>query len=268
VGDLSRNNQARAAVAGAIVATLAAVGAHILGVQQLLRIQNLALYLPAALFGAAVGATRLKPLIWVPAGVTAVLCIVLAYTPIVSVIARPLVRRDPLPPTVDAIAVLSAGFTADGLVGYETLDRLLSGLSLAKQGMASTVLVSRERRSSGQTTVSDSADLQSIVALVGADPHVFFVDSIFTTRTEALRMRTVAAQRGWQVVAVVTSPMHSRRACATFEAVGFRVVCVPAMLRQSGLGADSNPEDRLRAFRSWLYETFASATYASRGWIR
>jgi uncharacterized SAM-binding protein YcdF (DUF218 family) len=266
VGDQSRNTKARAVLGGAIVATLGAVGAHALGVQQLLRIPNLALYLPAALFGAAVGASRLKPLVWVPAGVIALLSILVAYTPLVSRLAAPLIRRDSLPPGIDAIAVLSGGFTSDGLAGYETLDRLLTGLSLAKRRVANTVLVSRERHVAQGNVVSDSADLQNIVALIEPLPQVIFVDSVFTTRTEALRVRAIATQRHWSTLAVVTSPMHSRRACATFEAVGFRVACVPAILRQSGLGGDANPEDRLRAFRSWLYETFASASYASRGW--
>jgi uncharacterized SAM-binding protein YcdF (DUF218 family) len=263
-----RPEKIRAVLASAIVATLGAVVAHVLGVQQLLRISNLALYLPAALFGAAVGATRLKVLVWVPAGVVAALSIVVSYTPVVATLAGPRIRRDVLPARVDAIAVLSGGYTSDGLVRYETLDRLLTGLSLAKGGLAHTLLVSREGRVPARNSPSDSADLQNIVSLAGAMPEVIFVDSVFTTRTEALRMRAIAAGHRWSTLAVVTSPMHTRRACATFEAVGLRVVCVPAILRQSGLGNDANPEDRLRAFRSWLYETFASASYASRGWTR
>ncbi|MEP6551569.1 MAG: hypothetical protein ABJB95_10315, partial [Gemmatimonadales bacterium] len=73
--------------------------------------------------------------------------------------------------------------------------------------------------------------------------------------------------RGWKTLAVVSSPMHSRRACATFEAVGFKVICVPAAVRGSGLYSAANAGDRLRAFRSWLYETFATDTYRRRGWI-
>lgn len=266
--DHVRNNRARAVFAGAVVGGLAAIGADVLGVQQLLRVPDLALYLPGAIFGAAVGATRLKTLVWVPAAVIAALCIIVAYTPIVSLLARPLIRRDPMPIKVDAVAVLSAGYTSDGLVRGETLDRLLTGLSLGKGRLANVVLVSREGRGTGRERVTDSADLENISALVTGGPEIIFVDSVVTTRSEALRMRLVAVPRQWSLLAVVTSPMHTRRACATFEAVGFRVVCVPAALRQSGLGADSNPEDRLRAFRSWLYETFASASYASRGWTR
>jgi uncharacterized SAM-binding protein YcdF (DUF218 family) len=83
-----------------------------------------------------------------------------------------------------------------------------------------------------------------------------------------LRMKRVADARGWRRIAVVTSPLHTRRACATFEAVGFQVLCVPAALRGSGLDPQSIPEDRFRGFRLWLYETFATNSYKRRGWIR
>jgi uncharacterized SAM-binding protein YcdF (DUF218 family) len=240
----------------------------VLGVQQLIRAPDLALYLPAAIFGALVGPTRLRPLVWVPAGVVATICIVAAYTAIVSMLARPLIRRDPLPTRVDAIAVLGMGLTPDGMMREETLDRLLTGLSLAKRGLASVVLVSREQRNFTGKIVSDSTDLQNVATLAGPTVRVIFVDSVVTTRTEAMRMGAIARANRWSTVAVVTSPMHTGRACATFEAVGLRVVCVPAAVRGSGLYPGANAEDRLRAFRSWLYEVFASSSYKSRGWIR
>jgi uncharacterized SAM-binding protein YcdF (DUF218 family) len=258
----------RKALAGAIVATLTAVAAHVLGVQQLIRVPDLALYLPAAVFGALVGSTRLRPLLWVPAGTVAVICVVVAYTPVVSMLSRPLIRKDPLPPRVDAVAILGMGLTADAMIRSEGLDRLLTGLSLAKRGLAPVLLISRERRTFAGKTVSDSADLARIIEVVGTTARVIFVDSVVTTRTEALRMNAVARSNGWSTLAVVTSPVHTRRACATFEAVGLRVVCVPAAVRQSGLYPGANAEDRLRAFRSWLYEMFASSSYKSRGWIR
>jgi uncharacterized SAM-binding protein YcdF (DUF218 family) len=236
-------------------------------VQQLIRVQDLALFLPAAILGALIGATRLRPLVWVPAGAVATLCIVVAYTPIVSTLARPLIRRDPLPSSVDAVAVLGMGLTPDAMMRSEGLDRLLTGLSLAKRGLAPVMLASREQRSFAGKVVSNSTDLQNLVALANPGARVIFVDSVFTTRTEAIRMGAVARANHWTTLAVVTSPMHTRRACATFEAVGLRVVCVPAALRQSGLYPGANAEDRLRAFRSWLYEMFASSSYKSRGWI-
>ena len=259
---------ARDALTGAILGTLCAVAAYLLGVQQLLRRPELSLFLPTAVAGALLGITRLRPLLWVLGAVLSALCIAVAYTPLASRSAASFIRRDPLPNSVDAIAVLSIGGTPSGLMRSETLDRLLSGLLLARRGLSHSLMVSRETRPFGGRLVSDSADLERITKIVDPTDTVIFVDSIVTTRTEALQMRSIAQPRGWRTLAVVTSPMHTRRACATFEAVGFRVVCVPAEVRGSGLEPNSNPEDRLRAFRFWLYERFATDSYRRRGWIR
>jgi uncharacterized SAM-binding protein YcdF (DUF218 family) len=261
-----RREVARRAVIGAIVGTLCAVVANVLGVQQLLRRPDLVLYIPAAIVGALLGNTRLRPILLIAGGILALLCIAVAYTPLVPAVARPLIRRDSIPARVDAIAVLSAGFTPDGMMRRETLERLLSGVTLARRGLAPVMLVSMER-SNNRAPVSDSADLQSVISLIGEVTRTILVDSVTTTRTEALRMRAIARANGWQTLAVVTSPLHTRRACATFEAVGFRVVCVPATVRGSGLIPGSIAEDRLRDFRSWLYETFATDSYRRRGWI-
>jgi uncharacterized SAM-binding protein YcdF (DUF218 family) len=206
--------------------------------------------------------------LWIAAAILALLCIIVAYTSLVSSLARPLIRRDSIPVRLDAVAVLSGGITPDGMMRGETLDRLLTGLALNRRGIAPALLVSRERRDYGGKPTSDSVDLQNVTALAAPTSPIIFVDSIFTTRTEALRMKTIARQNGWTTLAVVTSPMHTRRACATFEAVGFKVVCVPAATRESGLHPASGAEDRLRAFRSWLYETFATDSYRRHGWIR
>jgi uncharacterized SAM-binding protein YcdF (DUF218 family) len=258
---------ARQAAAGAILGALCAVAAYVLGVQQLLRRPDLTLYIPAAIVGAALGVTRLRPLLWIAAAVIVSVCLVMAYTPLVGTIAQPLIRRDTIPARVDAIVVLSAGLTANGMMRGETLDRLLSGLALARHGLAPTMLVSRERRILNGRPVSDSADLQNIASLIDSTTSIVFVDSVFTTLTEALRTKALARGKDWRTLAVVTSPLHTRRACATFEAVGFRVVCVPASVRGSGLSGGHTAEDRLSAFRSWLYETFATDSYRRSGWI-
>ena len=262
------SDTARAALTGAILGTLCAVAAQVLGVQGLLRRPELTLYLPAAVAGAALGITRLRPLLWVAGAIIAFLCIAVVYTQLASRAAEPFIRRDAIPSRVDAIAVLSMGGTPDGLMRSETLDRVLTGMTLVKRGVSNAMLISRETRTFGGKEVSDSADLQDITAMLAVPATIIFVDSIFTTRTEALQMRSIAQQHGWRTLAVVTSPMHTRRACATFEAVGFKVICVAAAVRGSGLDPNSTPEDRLRAFRAWLYERFATDSYRKRGWIR
>ena len=218
--------------------------------------------------GAVLGPTRLRPLLWIAAFPVVVIALAVVYTPLVSALSRPLVRRDVMPARVDAIAALSGGITDEGRMRSATLERILSGLELLRSGTAPVILLSQERRSIGGRVVSDSADLREIAAGSGPSEHVILVDSVFTTRTEALRMRQIAWPRGWRTIAVVTAPLHSRRACATFEAVGFKVVCAPAVSRDNVVPGAKSPGDRLRTFRSWLYETFATATYRSNGWIR
>lgn len=247
---------------------LAAVGADAIGIQDLIRFPDVALYLSAGIIGGLIGPTRLRPLLWIGAAPIAAVILAVSYTPLVSALAAPMVRSDPLPATVDAIATLSQGITPAGHMRTPTLERLLAGVSLARKVRTQALLVSAERRTYDRRLVSDSADLNDVVSAFNPSVEVIFVDSVFTTRTEALRMRAVAWPRGWRKVAVVTSPLHSRRACATFEAVGFSVVCAPAVSRDYVVPGALNPEDRLATFRRWIYEKFAAATYKSNGWIR
>lgn len=245
-----------------------AVAAHSLGVQDLIRRPDIALFLPAAVLGAVVGPTRLRALLWMMAAPLAVLVLAVVYTPLVSWLAEPIVRRDQRPASVDAIVTLSQGLTPTGQMRSATFDRLLSGLALAREIKARALLVSVEQRKFAGRIVSDSADVRAVIRNYAPSIEVVFVDSVATTRTEALRVHQIAWPRGWRTMAVVTSPLHTRRACATFEAMGFRVVCVPALSREYVVPRASSPRDRLHTFRAWIYEAFATATYKSNGWIR
>jgi uncharacterized SAM-binding protein YcdF (DUF218 family) len=83
----------------------------------------------------------------------------------------------------------------------------------------------------------------------------------------------IAGFTGWNdaadaaSVAVVTSPLHTHRACAAFEKVGFIVSCVPSESRSVALRNPRLATDRLRAFQLWLYELAGLTLYRARGWI-
>jgi uncharacterized SAM-binding protein YcdF (DUF218 family) len=93
------------------------------------------------------------------------------------------------------------------------------------------------------------------------------VDSVHTTRDEAVNAWRLLSPRGASRVAVVTSPLHTRRACAAFEQVGFTVTCVPAVSRVYSVNAADTGADRLVLFREWLYERAAWIEYRARGWV-
>jgi uncharacterized SAM-binding protein YcdF (DUF218 family) len=222
----------------------------------------------AAVAGALLGLTRARRFLLVTGAALAALLAVVAYTPVIRRPARALIRSDPLGVrAVQAVVVLSGGLTTDGHLEPPALDRMLTGLSLIRRGIASTLIVSRAREGPPGNAVTSDADQQRLISLVERPVRLLIVDSVFSTRDEGVRTRELARSLDITSVAVVTSPMHTYRACATFEKVGFTVTCVPSESRDVALGTLRVATDRVRAFQLWLYELAGLTKYRVRRWI-
>lgn len=262
---------------GALVGCALGAGLVLLGLPYVLGIPALDVVPLAALAGALVvwGAARWPRLRawrrvpWVLLAAETALLAVVAYTPLVGWLVPPLVRRDPVGRApLDGVVVLSGWVTRDGYLKPDVVDRLLSGLELVRATGARTLLLSRTHVSHGKERLTSDADQRRIVALLGARaPRILLVTDVYSTRDEAVKMRRLADSAGIRRVAVVTSPLHTRRACATFEHVGFDVVCAPAIARDIAIGHLGGPRDRVRAFQGWLYETAGTILYRARGWL-
>ena len=222
----------------------------------------------AVVAGALLARTRVRRVLWGATLAFGLLIAVVAYTPIMRRPTRVLVRTDSVDGAgVQAIVVLSAGVTADGYLSEAGLDRLLTGALLLRRGVADTLILSRERPGPRGSQVTSAADQERVLS-VAAPPTaaVLVADSVHSTHDEAVRMAALARAHGITRVAVVTSPLHTRRACATFAKVGFRVSCVASESRD--VAFHRLPlADRVRAFRLSLYELAALALYRARGWI-
>jgi uncharacterized SAM-binding protein YcdF (DUF218 family) len=133
-----------------------------------------------------------------------------------------------------------------------------------RNGLAPTLVVTRARR--GGVGHTADADQQRLRALVSRPFAMLVVDSVRTTRDEAVNAARLLLPRGADTIALVTSPLHTRRSCAAFERVGFQVRCVPAVSRDYTLRADGSG-DRLALFRAWIYERMAWLKYRQRGWV-
>ncbi|HLE55639.1 MAG TPA: YdcF family protein [Rhodothermia bacterium] len=224
--------------------------------------------LPATGVGILVGVTRWRVVLQATVVALSVLVIVVAFTPVVVEPARSLIRVDPLPARADAIVVLAGGTSDDGLILPQATDRLLKGLELLNRGVAPTLILSREADSIGTRLVTSRDDHERIVSLVrDARPKVVFPGLTHSTRDEAMRVATLFRARGWKRVVVVTSPLHTRRACGTFEKLGIVVSCAAAESREIALNTLKKPEDRVRAFQIWLYETAGTLRYRQLGWL-
>ena len=187
-----------------------------------------------------------------------------------NVLAEWWVRSDDLPTKpVDAAVVLSAAVNQNNTMSSDALDGLLSGLQLVKEGRANVLVTTSVQERFPRSLVSSVADQSRIVSLVGSPPRWFRIAPTRSTREEAVKTAALLLPTGRRRIAVVTAPMHTRRACASFEAVGFSVTCTPTLSRAPG-GADPAPwpTDRMHVFGEWVYEALATLKYRSAGWIR
>ena len=222
--------------------------------------------IPFGIAGALLGLTRLRKwIVGFSASLIALLAIV-SLTDVVAGPARSLIRRDRVPPTADAVVVLSAGVTGDGFMPQQGSDRLRKALELIRAKAAPTLVVSRERRFIDRKPVSSIADQDRMIAMAGV-PAFIATGWARSTRDEAVYVAKVARERGWKRVILVTSPFHSRRACATFERAGVEVSCVPADSRDIAVQSLRDPDDRIAAFAMLIYDVAGTIRYQQQGWL-
>jgi uncharacterized SAM-binding protein YcdF (DUF218 family) len=107
----------------------------------------------------------------------------------------------------------------------------------------------------------------ALASRLGVEGDVAETDIVRNTHDEAVVTAGVFRRRGWRTVLVVTSPTHSRRAAAVFEAQGLDVVSSPSIETRYDLEDLSLPFDRLEAFSSGLHERLGMWVYGRRGWL-
>lgn len=222
-----------------------------------------------AVVGAVTNLTRARPALVILCGLYAAVIVIVSETSLSGALASRWVRADSLPAKVDAVVITSAGVNPNGTLNGAGLDHLLSGLELIRAGIADTLVSSTVGDDFPAGAVSSALDQSRVIALFGG--HVAFLRTGLaeSTRQEAVASANLLFPMKIIRIALVASPMHTRRACASFEAVGFKVTCVPARSRAPGGGWTPGrwPRDRLTVFGDWVYEILATGMYRRRGWL-
>lgn len=226
--------------------------------------------LVSALAG-AVGSVSVRFTRYLLAVDIALLCAMwlLAFTPVMTSLSIHGIRADSLPAGgVDAVVVLAANVTTGKSLSDIGADRLLTGIELVRRGVAPRLLTTRVTFHRSGLAFTSDADQQRLVELAGVrDRWILVPDPVRNTHDEALAMDRRLRPLGARSIALVTSPWHTRRACATFEHVGFRVFCVPALERGAQTNKPLFARDRLMSFRFYLYEQIGFLEYWRRGWV-
>ena len=160
-------------------------------------------------------------------------------------------RQDPIPsPAPRVVIALGAGVVNDSTLTSASATRLERALAYARSHNADLVTT----RLYGEGGPGTDRAQRSMIAAAGMEHRwVALPNRVTNTREEALAMHMVIADT--QPIAVVTSPLHTRRACVTFERVGYRVTCIP-----------SAQHDWERLPYLVAYETAAFVKYKAKGW--
>lgn len=256
------------AVLGLAIMQLAAA----LGLWTAVGVSSFTARLVLMLAGAFVATSSRGSWLWLISGVLSALLMLVSYTPLVAPMVAPFVRRDAVTvasapvDAADAVVVLSGSVTSEGRVTGAALERLISGFQQARRLGIPVVALSVVGDDADPSVESSERDQRELAQLMAPDLELRFVKDVHSTRDEALAFAAMARTHGWRRVVLVTSPLHSRRACVTVEHAGLPVRCTPAVSREYALSRLDRPENRRLAFADVVYESAAAVLYALRGW--
>ena len=258
--------QAVVRLAGAGVAIAILTLAELLGFVSITGIPINILRFTAVVGGALLATTRVGAWLWYALGLHLILLLLVLYTPLVKPMVPGFIRYDQLSEQTrfPVILVLSGGMNDDGRLNDQALDRLLTALRIVQQRQLPHIALSVTSREGG--AINTEADQRSLVQLVVPQTTLHFVRDVHSTYDEALAFAALARTNGWTDVAVLTSPLHTARACTTIERQDLRVTCLSAELRDYSLARLDRPENRRKAFMDAVYEAAAWVLYRLRGW--
>jgi len=185
-----------------------------------------------------------------------------ALTPVPAWLYEGLPRRDALVPG-DAVFVSSSRLQDDGDLPTAAMKRLLRGLGVIGGGSAPRLVLAELY----PPQPSYAAVARPLMERLGIHAELLVVGPVGNTRDEAVAVAALCRQKGLGRVIVVTSPTHSRRACATLEHEGLTVVSVPCMETRYDLERLNRTDERLGAFGDLLHERVGLFVYSRRGWI-
>lgn len=182
-------------------------------------------------------------------------------------------------PTADAVVLLGGGAQASRYeVGGAHLsgagDRLVMAAELMRLGKAPVLLLGGAWGKLDGREVIESEITRGLLGRWGISPGAMLpLGQNLDTHDEALKVRALAAERGWKRVLLVTSANHMRRAAATFRHLGIEVTPVPCNFL-TGVGTGEVPfrpavpgTDGFVKMGIWLHEQIGWLMYWRRGWL-
>jgi len=164
--------------------------------------------------------------------------------------------------TAEAIVVLGAGVSENGVLGDDSLRRAIQGIVLQRKGSAPLLVLSGPATNRGPT---EAAVRAALARDLGVSQDAIITEEMgWTTREEASRIGALLRDRQVRRILLVTNSQHMDRAQRLFERVGLEVL--PATADDIS-DSDSSPEGRLKLMRIALQEIIARLYYRMAGYL-
>lgn len=183
-------------------------------------------------------------------------------------------------PTADAIVLLGGGaspsrYEASGVHLTPAGDRIVMAHALFKLHKAPFLLLGGNANKLDDVIRFESEIVRDLLLTWGVPRESMIpLSSNADTYDEALRVRNLAAERGWRRILLVTSANHQRRASATFRAQGLEVISVPCNFLTNvstapgEMGLSIPRYDGFVKMATYLHEEIGWLMYRRRGWIK
>ena len=194
--------------------------------------------------------------------VTGTIFLVIAYTPLVNLLAMPLWRVPPDPVRAEVAVILSGGRNDDGSLNEAAVARTLTAVRLYHQGLVPRLLFT-----GGPCCGRSASALMANLATELGVPReaIALEEQSRRTYDNALNSAALLQRDGVRSVILVTSPLHMLRARLAFAAAGVSVH--PVMTSRRNLWFSSSPEQRITLLQEALHEYFGLVFYRMRGWV-
>jgi uncharacterized SAM-binding protein YcdF (DUF218 family) len=118
----------------------------------------------------------------------------------------------------DAIVVLGARVSADGVAGPDLRVRTLHAVDLYQRGLAPYLICTGGYQGD---RLSAAAVARDLAISMGVPPeNVLLAENAMTTREDAASVQALMATRDWRTAILVSHPLHLERARLLFEGQG------------------------------------------------
>lgn len=177
-----------------------------------------------------------------------------AFTPLPTVVIRLSAAPEQVQPA-EAVVVLGASLSADGVLSEGSLRNAVRGIELFRRGLAPLLVFSGDARPEGPVEAEIRAALARELGV--PPPAILTVVGARTTRGEADLVAALLLPRGIRRILLVTDPLHLGRALPTFTGRGLEPLAAP--VEPPAATADT-PAGRLGAMR-WVLRELVGRVY-------